>query len=80
MDEHKGKWLKTWGLRCDKSVIDCEPTAQLVQLDDGSVHQLCEQYQRVMGYFRPVNAWNPGKQQEHRDRTFFVERKAQDHA
>jgi anaerobic ribonucleoside-triphosphate reductase len=51
-----------------------------VQLDDGSVHQLCEQYQRVMGYFRPVNAWNPGKQQEHRDRTFFVERKAQDHA
>lgn len=29
----------------------------------------CEVYSRVVGYFRPVSNWNPGKQQE------FTERK-----
>ncbi|MCS7200452.1 MAG: anaerobic ribonucleoside-triphosphate reductase [Thermodesulfobacteriaceae bacterium] len=29
----------------------------------------CEVYSRVVGYFRPVQNWNPGKQQE------FAERK-----
>ena len=28
---------------------------------------------RVMGYHRPVSAFNPGKQSEHRDRRLFVE-------
>ena len=31
----------------------------------------CEVWTRVMGYHRPVNAWNKGKQQEHRDRVPF---------
>ena len=35
----------------------------------------CEVWSRVMGYHRPVSAWNQGKQQEHRDRRHFVERK-----
>lgn len=26
-------------------------------------------FARVTGYYRPVGAWNQGKQQEHRDRT-----------
>jgi anaerobic ribonucleoside-triphosphate reductase len=33
----------------------------------------CEVYTRVMGYHRPVDCWNPGKQQEHKDRKYFVE-------
>jgi len=33
----------------------------------------CEVWSRVMGYHRPVSAWNAGKQQEHRDRLHFVE-------
>ena len=28
----------------------------------------CEVYSRVVGYFRPVQNWNPGKQQEFKDR------------
>ncbi|QKX15896.1 anaerobic ribonucleoside-triphosphate reductase [Microbulbifer sp. YPW1] len=32
----------------------------------------CEVWSRVMGYHRPVNFWNAGKQSEHRDRRFFV--------
>lgn len=28
----------------------------------------CEVYSRVVGYYRPVDAWNPGKQQEFRER------------
>lgn len=33
----------------------------------------CEVWTRVMGYHRPVAAWNPGKQSEHADRRYFVE-------
>jgi ribonucleoside-triphosphate reductase (formate) len=33
--------------------------------------QECEIYSRVVGYIRPVNQWNKGKQQEFRDRTTF---------
>lgn len=28
----------------------------------------CEIYSRVVGYYRPVNQWNPGKQSEFNDR------------
>ena len=33
----------------------------------------CEIWSRVMGYHRPVSAFNAGKQQEHRDRKPFIE-------
>ncbi|WP_200182667.1 anaerobic ribonucleoside-triphosphate reductase [Ectothiorhodospira mobilis] len=33
----------------------------------------CEVWTRVMGYHRPVSAWNPGKQAEHGERVFFRE-------
>ena len=33
----------------------------------------CEIWTRVMGYHRPVSAWNPGKQSEHADRRYFTE-------
>ena len=29
----------------------------------------CEIYTRVVGYFRPVDQWNKGKQQEFKERT-----------
>mgnify|MGYP000512913979 CR=1 FL=1 len=28
----------------------------------------CEIYSRVVGYFRPIQNWNPGKQQEFKER------------
>jgi len=31
----------------------------------------CEVYSRVVGYLRPVNQWNPGKQQEFADRKTY---------
>ena len=31
----------------------------------------CEVWTRVMGYHRPVSAFNAGKQSEHRDRCLF---------
>ena len=37
----------------------------------------CEVYTRVMGYHRPVSAFNAGKQQEHRDRVTFRQRPEQ---
>lgn len=33
----------------------------------------CEVWTRVMGYHRPVSAFNPGKRSEHRERTHFCE-------
>ena len=36
--------------------------------------QRCEVWTRVMGYHRPVAAFNPGKQSEHRERRHFSER------
>jgi len=33
----------------------------------------CEVWTRVMGYHRPVAAWNAGKQSEHRERRYFRE-------
>ena len=31
-------------------------------------YQPCEVYSRIVGYLRPVNQWNPGKQEEYKDR------------
>lgn len=31
----------------------------------------CEVYSRVVGYIRPVDQWNPGKQSEFTDRKTF---------
>ena len=43
-----------------------------VEIDD-SERTPCEIWTRVMGYYRPVTAWNPGKRQEHADRKPFRE-------
>ncbi len=32
----------------------------------------CEVYSRVVGYIRPVQQWNDGKQAEYNDRKEFV--------
>jgi len=32
----------------------------------------CEIWTRVMGYHRPISAWNAGKQSEHRERRYFT--------
>jgi len=34
----------------------------------------CEVWTRVMGYHRPVSAFNAGKRSEHEERRYFVER------
>jgi anaerobic ribonucleoside-triphosphate reductase len=33
----------------------------------------CEVWSRVMGYYRPVSAWNAGKQSEQHERVSFRE-------
>ncbi|MEY6432037.1 anaerobic ribonucleoside-triphosphate reductase [Thioalkalicoccus limnaeus] len=33
----------------------------------------CEVWTRVMGYHRPVSAFNAGKRSEHHERCYFVE-------
>jgi hypothetical protein len=36
----------------------------------------CEVWTRVMGYHRPVAAFNAGKRSEHAERRYFVEHRA----
>ena len=43
-----------------------------IKLDD-TERTRCEVWTRVMGYHRPVAAWNPGKQSEHAERRYFLE-------
>ena len=40
---------------------------------DNSERTPCEVWSRVMGYYRPVSAWNAGKQSEQTDRVPFRE-------
>lgn len=35
--------------------------------------QPCEVWTRVMGYYRPVSSWNPGKRSEQAERVLFRE-------
>ncbi|MEN6301228.1 MAG: anaerobic ribonucleoside-triphosphate reductase [Armatimonadia bacterium] len=44
----------------------------LIELKD-SERQRCEVWSRVMGYYRPVSAWNAGKQSEQAERITFRE-------
>lgn len=44
------------------------------KLSDGE-RTRCEIWTRVMGYHRPVSSFNPGKQAEHEQRKFFLEKK-----
>ncbi|MCD6308128.1 MAG: hypothetical protein J7M24_03945 [Candidatus Latescibacteria bacterium] len=37
--------------------------------------QVCENWTRVMGYYRPVSEFNIGKKSEHAERVFFTEEK-----
>ncbi len=51
----------------DKQPKDLECDNQLLPLDDAE-RQPCEIWTRVMGYYRPVSAWNAGKQSEYHER------------
>ena len=39
----------------------------------------CEVYSRVVGYYRPVQNWNIGKQEEFKDRLEYDEGKSMSH-
>ena len=56
---------------------DYTPPMETPPLDDAE-RTRCEVWTRVMGYHRPVSAYNPGKQQEHRDRRQFREGQGHD--
>lgn len=47
-------------------------TTLCADLDDNE-RTRCEIWTRVMGYHRPVAAFNPGKQAEHAERKLFRE-------
>ena len=53
--------------------IECPTCLDYTPIADDSERQVTEVWSRVMGYHRPVSAFNAGKQQEHRDRVLFRE-------
>ncbi len=46
--------------------------ARTIELKDEE-RTRCEVWTRVMGYHRPVSAFNPGKKSEHAERVLFQE-------
>lgn len=59
----------------DLSVQNKISTAAQPQLKDEE-RTRCEVWTRVMGYHRPVSAFNIGKQSEFRERKFYTECKS----
>lgn len=57
-------------------VKDAMDTGTLELPLEDSERQECEIWTRVMGYFRPVEAFNIGKKSEYADRVCFSEPKA----
>jgi hypothetical protein len=47
-------------------------TTDRIELND-TERTRCEVWTRVMGYHRPVSAFNPGKRSEHMERRYFLE-------
>jgi hypothetical protein len=45
-----------------------------ILIDNNEERTECEVWTRVMGYYRPVSAFNKGKQSEYSDRKCFTER------
>lgn len=58
-----------------KDIEDYDPKTRIVTFKDGSEHQIVECWTRVMGYLRPVDGFNKGKQSEFKERKWFVEDK-----
>lgn len=52
--------------------------ADVGELEDEE-RQPCEMWTRVMGYFRPVDAFNIGKKQEFRERKYFSQDKSKEY-
>ena len=76
LDSTSRKWLTDLGFASGKSILAFDTTKETVtMLIDGEAveRQVCQIWSRVMGYHRPVAAWNLGKKCEHRDRKMFTE-------
>lgn len=64
----KHGYLKGEHIYCPTCDDEQKPLA-----DELKARTRCEVWTRVMGYHRPVSAWNIGKQAEHDERQFFSE-------
>ncbi|MEE2525692.1 ribonucleoside triphosphate reductase [Hyphobacterium sp. HN65] len=58
----------------------CDEEAKAAGRYDEENRQACEVWTRVMGYHRPVEAFNPGKKSEHEERQHFHEHPRRSHA
>jgi anaerobic ribonucleoside-triphosphate reductase len=52
---------------------DCPKCERYAPLAADTERTACEVWSRVMGYHRPISAYNAGKQAEHRERRYFRE-------
>ncbi len=48
-----------------------ETTTTVAEKQPGACGHTCEVWSRVVGYYRPVSGWNPGKKEEHKERKTF---------
>lgn len=69
LNEFEKAVLKNNGI--NEEDVEGVTTSYVIKMKDGTEHQLCEIYSRVMGYYRPMSEYNVGKRQEHADRVLF---------
>ena len=58
------------GVEETENGLMCHSGGRVFEISNDS-RQLCEQYTRVMGYYRPVSEFNRGKRQEQRERVLY---------
>jgi hypothetical protein len=76
LDEPTMRLLKSLALPGLELLKDFDATARTITFKDGTTRQICERFSRTMGYYRPVEFWNKGKQAEHAERVYFDEKKS----
>ncbi len=62
-----GMWL--WKTEGGGEIMEKKEEVQ--QKNTKKLRVPVEVYSRVVGYFRPVQNWNPGKQQEFKERKYY---------
>ena len=58
---------------CECECVSGQSPAQEAQGQQGvgGRRVACEVYSRVVGYYRPIRAWNKGAQQQHSERRMY---------
>ena len=80
MEENKTALLRNKGIAESdiENITDYDEQTGEVIFKNGDKRTVTEVIERCMGYFRPIDQWNIGKREEHKERKYFSIEKSLD--